>query len=357
MSVPVCPGCGAKLAAGAERCDLCGSPISAGIGLETPPPSVSDAPASPLSSAEDAFCNQCGWKNPLGARFCSQCGSALQVTPSGTTKSPSMPPDVASNAEVHGAESSSISRHVALLVGLAVLVVVALYLVTVVSKQRIPADATASTEAPADVRSAPVIDSHEALPIDPVFASMVDSLEMAAGNADGEAAHEARRTLSDYFLKIGRVDRAAIEQRRIATGSETLADWHRAADLFFDWMEITEDEEKTDIALLTIDALKNVLEKDADNIDARAKLGWAYQFDPSNPMEAIQQTNKALEQDPDHLMANYNRAVFLTRINRLDEATAQFERVKGLSEAGSLYFRRAEGWLESIRSSRRQDGG
>ncbi|MEX1054381.1 MAG: tetratricopeptide repeat protein, partial [Rhodothermales bacterium] len=234
---------------------------------------------------------------------------------------------------------------------------VALYLVTVVSKQRVPAEASASAEAPADVRSASVIDSHESLPIDPVFASVVDSLERAAAEAEGEAALEFRRRLSDYFLGIGRVDRAAIEQRRVATSSGTLADWIRAADLFFDWMEATEDEEKTDIALLTIDALKKVLEKDEDSIDARAKLGWAYQFDPSNPMEAIQQTNRALEQDPDHLMANYNRAVFLTRINRLDEAMTQFERVKVLSEEGSLYFRRAEAWLESIRRSRAEDAG
>jgi hypothetical protein len=56
-------------------------------------------------------------------------------------------------------------------------------------------------------------------------------------------------------------------------------------------------------------------------------------------------------------MANYNRAVFLTRINRLDEAKVQFERVKSLSGEGSLYFRRAEAWLDSIRRSRAENGG
>ena len=351
----MCAECGAKLAAEAERCDLCGSPVAAGVDPQPSSRSTSSA-SSTSSDAQDAVCNQCGWKNPPGARFCSQCGSALQVPSAGRTKAPSMPPAGSGNPEPGGADSS-ISRHVALVIGLAVLVVVALYLVTVVSKQRIPAEASASTEAPADVRSASVIDAHEAIPVDPNFAPVADSLSRVAGDTEGEGSLEARRKLSDYLLEVGRVDRAAIEQRRVATDSGTLADWSRAADLFFDWMELTEGEEKTDIALLTIDALKNVLEKDPENIDARAKLGWAYQFDPSHPMEAIQQTNKALEQDPDHLMANYNRAVFLTRINRLDEATAQFERVKGLSEEGSLYFRRAEAWLESIRSSRTQDGG
>jgi hypothetical protein len=68
-------------------------------------------------------------------------------------------------------------------------------------------------------------------------------------------------------------------------------------------------------------------------------------------MEAIRQTNLVLEKDADHLMANYNKGVFLMRINRLDQALEQFERVKVLAGAESPYYRQADMWIVTIRES------
>src|SRR5690606_35307888 len=132
------------------------------------------------------------------------------------------------------------------------------------------------------------------------------------------------------FLDIGRIDRAAIEQQRVAQETGGLEDWRRAGDLLFDWMETVTPERRTDVALLTIDAYERVLQQDPGDLDARADLGWAFQYDPQNPMRAIEHTNRVLEEDPDHLAANYNRGVFLLRINRIEDAIAQLERVKQL---------------------------
>ena len=93
-----CPSCGARVPAGADQCDLCGTPVQTGDDAPTPADDVptSDA-ASPDASAPDSsgddaapespgaedapatvYCNQCGHENPSSANFCSRCGTELQ---------------------------------------------------------------------------------------------------------------------------------------------------------------------------------------------------------------------------------------------------------------------------------------
>lgn len=364
MIAPTCPECGARLAEGAERCDLCGSPVEAGVTPDSASEVPADIPEPKMEGAvasESVFCNQCGWQNPPQSRFCSRCGSKLQmpaapappVKPGEAQKAATAPPVI---DKKRNSSQGSIGMHVGILVGLSVLVVVALFMVSVISKKQIPQETNASA-APADVLAASVIEAHENLPVDEKFAPTADSLEQVIAQSEGEKAIDARRELAAFLLGIGRLDRAAIEQQRVAENTGDPADRQKSADLFFDWMESIENEEKSDVALLAIDELKKVLELAPDNLDARAKLGWAYQFDPASPMEAIKQTNQVLERDPNHIMANYNRAVFLTRINRLEEAKIQFEKVRDLAEEGSLFHRRAEAWIDSIRRVKSETAG
>jgi tetratricopeptide (TPR) repeat protein len=231
---------------------------------------------------------------------------------------------------------------------MSVLVVIALYMITVISKQRVGTNDIDRVAAPADIRSAAVIDEVESIPIGERFAPTVDSLRAVIAAGAGQDAYSTRRELVAYLIDIGRVDRAAIEQQRLAREIGQVNDWRRAGDLLYDWMESVNVERKTDVALLTIDAYERVLEEAPDDLDVRADLGWAYQYDPQNPMEAIQHTNQVLEQEPDHLAANYNRGVFLLRINRIEEAVMQFERVVELADEGSLYTRQARAWIRTI---------
>lgn len=371
MSNPICPECGARLAAGAERCDLCGASIDSsaeravtGGSSADPTSSGADIPEPKTGSEKPTggvYCNHCGWKNPSDARFCSQCGTRLQaIDASGAAVpvKPSSPPaaqpsDIAENEPSTPSENvseSDLSRYVGVLIGLAVLIVVALYMITVVSKQNVSAERNAAgvVEAPADVRSAAVIEEHEAIPIETRFAPTVDSFRTAIAQAEGAVRSDVQRELIDYFVRIGRVDRAAIEQQRLAARSGDIADWRIAGDLLYDWMETVSDDRKTDVALLAIDAYERFLEENPDDLDVRADLGWVYQFDPQNPMEAIRQTNMVLESDPNHLAANYNRGVFLLRINRLSDAIEQFEKVKDLASAESPYYRQADMWIETV---------
>lgn len=363
MSTVICPECGARLAEGVDRCDLCGAPVGSGEPADVPVRGDIPEPDAMSASEDGVYCNACGWRNPDGARYCSRCGAELQQVHEAA--SPGAKPvdarDVEEATRARPAEDSpdepggtqSMGLQVGLLVGLAVLVVVALFMITIISKQRVETEAEAAVQAPADVRSGAVIDEYESIPIGDQFAPVVDSLRDVIAEREGDAAHTARRELVDLMIDIGRVDRAAIEQQRLARQTDEVDDWRRAGNLLFDWMESVNSERKTDVALLTIDAYRNVLEADPNDLDARADLGWAYQYDPQNPMEAIRNTNLVLEQDPDHLAANYNRGVFLLRINRARDAVAQFERVVELADSTSLYARQASAWIRTIEESTR----
>lgn len=413
MDYRICPECGARLSEDAGRCDLCGAAVpgpgepeeseDAGVSdtvQEDSVPSGIPEPSSEQASPEaGVFCNECGWKNPPNARYCSRCGAKLQAleksgdrdnappaSASGDrTGAPPPPPNApaggraggtregepagpasssferkearpaaAATPSSSGASNGSVTWHVAVLVGLAVLVVVALYMITVVSKQRVAPSADEAVAAPAEARAALAIESFEAIPISDEYRGQVDSLQQVIADAGGQEAVEARGALVDFLIGIGRIDRAAIEQQRLARLADDPAHWKTAGNLLFDWMERVQAERKTEVALLTIDAYKQVLKHDPSDLDARADLGWAYQHDPQNPMEAIRQTNLVLEEDPEHLEANYNKAVFLMRINRLDQAREQFRRVKDIAGSESPYFRQAEMWIETIDESLEQ---
>ena len=378
MDRTVCPECGARLPKGVERCDLCGaaqertrstSDDSAvddsaatradSIPKPTLPEGWMDTPetAANRSAAVTVFCNACGWENPPDSKFCSQCGAGLQDARAETRhgaarrSSPILPPEVGDAESSKGENDGPLARHIAVVVGLAVLVVVALFMVTVISKQRPASPADATVTAPATTRAASIIQEHEAMPVPERYQERVDSLRTAIESENADEALEARHQLVEFFIGIGRIDRAAIEQMRLAEASQELADLKMSGDLLSDWMEIAEPDSKPQIALLTIDAYIRVLEQQPDDLETRADLGWAYQYDPQNPMEAIRQTNLVLEKDADHLMANYNKGVFLMRINRLDQALEQFERVKVLAGAESPYYRQADMWIVTIRES------
>ena len=387
MTYRSCPECGARVDEGAGRCDLCGAALEVFSGGAAP--NDWDAAASLEKNAADEsaareglddalYCNDCGAANPPGSNFCSRCGVRLRsaagsadahaavrapvLPPSknagahenATSRPVTRPPSAPAAAEAtDGTASSGLTRHVVAVVGLSILLVVALYMITVISKQPGMRDTEAVASAPVEARAASVIQEHESIPVSETYRARVDSLRGVIESAETAESVGTRRQLVEFLIGIGRVDRAAIEQQRVARITEEAADWRMAGDLLFDWMEMSESDAKSQVALLTIDAYKKLLEQRPDDLDARADLGWAYQYDPRNPMEAIRQTNLVLEESPDHLGANYNRGVFLLRINRLDDAVEQFERVKTIAGADSPYYRQAEMWIDTIEESRR----
>ena len=340
-----CPECGALVPAGSTTCELCGSNVEeaahADAGVDTP-----DA-----APADGLFCNHCGWKNPAGSRFCAGCGDALQAAGEGEPARPGLPPEEPELAEPRSTSTdpSDVGKQVTLLVGGGVLIILALYIITLVSKQNVT---TGGAEPTASLSAIAVLEDAGAEPPPAEVQSAADDIRQQMGQVPLDERRALQTQLVDLYYEAGLPDYAAVEARAVAEETGHPSDWRDAGDLFFHWMETANPMQRAEIAQLTIDAYERVLEHTPDNHDVRANLAWASQYDASDPMRAIDETNYILDRDENHLQAVFNRGYFLMRINRFDQAVEQFERVQEMGDADSPIVQQATAIIEMIQEQR-----
>lgn len=362
-----CKACGGGLNPDDERCYLCGTP--AGVDPDeiervevTVPGAVSvPGPASgPDLPSEDrpVFCNACGWKNPPASRFCAQCGTALQqlegAAPgeggpssgpsfkSGTASAPVAEPDrlPPGQATGTGAVEEGVGKRVGIIVGSAVMIVLALYLISALNAQ--PAD-QGGPQPPPDI-------STEGFPTVPIgIAQQIEILDdsLAAG-ADPAPVLERKVGL---YVSAGRYDLAAQAQEEYARLAETEEAWTLAGNLYYDSMDRAPDgsEQRTALAKRAIAAYRQVLDINPDNLDVRTDMAVAYLWDPDNPMSAIQETQAVLERDSLHVQANFNRGIMLSQIGRMDQAIEQFRKVQRIvNDPESDLHQRADAAIASL---------
>ncbi len=391
----VCAGCGARLAPEAMQCDLCGLPV--GVAPDEPiapaaepeGPGVETAPSpEPQGAADSApvqgsyiVCGSCGHNNALSARFCNQCGSAFYETPAepevhpvaeavstavavdqgaasaDQTDTPVLPPEMASPDHKRAPGSPAVNKQVFRLVGVSLLVVVGLFLITVWSKD---GPSTPPASSPLSNTQSGASDETVAPPTVPLAAAVeaqVEAAEASIAEATDDAARlAARQDLMNLYISNSRIDKAAEVQVQIAEADPTPENWAMAGNMYYDWMEQQQGASRTFAAKEAIAAYQKALEMEPNNLDVRTDMAVAYLNDPDNPMEAVQQTNKVLEQDPDHLQANFNKGVMLGQIGRLDQAIMQFDRVMTLAEPGSQPFERAKQYKTELENLVRQRG-
>lgn len=339
--VSTCADCGARLTPGADRCDLCGAPQGAA-------PPAEPGPTLVPTQKPGVFCNACGWKNPPGSRFCSQCGTSLQDVKPGTGRGTEPPVAVGARAP----SSGPVGRTLGVVLGVSVLLVVALFVITALSTQ----GTGGTAQAPSNL--APQQPAAEATAA-PVFAALsaeqeasVAELEQTIDAASGAERAAKLREMVNLLVGFGRPDLAAQAQEDLARADATADAWTRAGDLYFEWLRVLEDrgENPTPVALRAIPAYEASL-AEQDNPDVRVRLAWAYQYDPQNPMKAIEETRAVLDRDSTHVGATYNYAFFLMRIGRVDQAITQMQRVKRLAGADSVLVRHADAFITALRES------
>jgi ribosomal protein L40E len=345
---PACASCGARLTPGAPACDLCGQPAEAtpeATRSEAAPPEarVATGDGAGPDPQGGAYCHACGARTPPGANFCSRCGTRLQ--PEGVA------PTVAPGVPVPAAPARGLGPRLALYVAGAVVLVGGLYLATVASRQR--GEATASFRPQANTTPAPGTSPGSTdTPFAPLSAEVeaqVKALEAEAEGLTGDAREAKYREAINLLIGLGRPDRAAEIAETGARASDTPEAWGRAADLLYRWMEALPETQRPTVAPRVVAAYDRVLGVRPDDLDARTNLGWAAQYDPSgNPMRAITETNTVLERDSLHLGANYNRGWFLRAIGRLDQAVAQFEKVRRLAGPETPLGREAQMMIEDV---------
>lgn len=382
-----CQGCGARLPSSAARCDLCGTaaferdvefdtPDFPGLenrqsraveknGITRPESGVSARDsADEIVPVEVVYCNQCGVRNPQGARYCNRCGEGIIILQRGDVQdvsrntesapgesaypgvaapgSPSLPP----GERMHGSDRVSVApsqegatRQVGIIVGAGVLIVVVWYVFTMLVQDR------ASS-------SSPDLFSASSVSIPPQFQEKESELRAAMADVEGEDRILLQKELVDLYIASNRMDLAAGEAEQISMFENTETSWVATANLYYDWMESTDSAGKAFFAKKSIAAYRRALEINPENLDARTDMAIAYMYDPDNPMLAIQETIKVLEYDSLHVNANFNRAIMLLQINRVEQALEQLERVKRIvGDPNDPVYQRAEEVIEETKAT------
>ena len=241
-------------------------------------------------------------------------------------------------------EHKAVSRQVGIIVGAGVLLVIALFLVTAVSKTQ-PGGAPVQPAQQAPL-PAPI---PEDTPLPAQLAEQVASIQDEVAQLNGTARIAKQRDLIALLFGAGRLDQAALEQQKIAEATSALDDWKRAGDLFYDWMNTIQDpSRKAPVAAQAITAYQAVLAQDPDNLDVRTDMATAY-LNTGSPMQGVTEIKRVLEADSTHLHARFNYGLMLTWINRPDQAIEQFEQVKTLVGDSSDYYQRADEAIRVIR--------
>ena len=413
-----CPSCGARVPASSDRCDLCGTVVDESSAEADADEAEAQAPetepdraqaASSDSDSTDAepdanpsvFCNQCGWENPPGARYCSQCGEELQdlsgaSAPEGTRPVTADLPTSASD-EASGktpdpdAPSSSkdteraMGRQIAMLVGGALVLVVGLFFATQWSAQYEwggdeaggapsspagnEASASGATGGSPPMQSGgsgggdeltglqTLLKEAGTSSVGGAMAGQIDSLEAAIEQASGSDKRAAQAELVNLLIGVGQPGRAAVVQDDLADATGAADAQRRAADLLYRWMQQLQGEgqrqQVLEVARHAARAYRTVVDQRPEDLDARTRMGEAYLL-TNRPMRGIEAINAVLDDDSTFVPARFQKGLALLQINRLDQATAEFEQVKEFAEEGSPFTRQAEQALKIIEKQRQR---
>lgn len=372
-----CSSCGARMEENAEQCALCGWQVGqidhdmTSASEEADEVNGSDLPDADASSesgdvggAEGPFCHMCGWENPAGARFCSACGTKLQEVAQ-TEKAASTP----AKAKIKGAKKASLTSdlaekstlepieiaqeapnpiqpvHLVMMAAAGLLIVAALYMITVFSRRAFPEVEPTQAQAQTEQSQSGNVANSDALPAD--VADRIATLESEAEGLTGEALILKKREMVSILASVNRADKAATIQEEVAGLSGTSDDWFQAGHFYYDLMDSQSGQARFDAAIKATTAYESGLEINPDDLNIRTALAMAY-LNTRAPMQGVQQIRQVLDTDPDHLQGNFYYGVMLMQINRVDQAKAQFERVKELVGPESPVYQQADMMLQNL---------
>ncbi len=373
-----CSSCGARTTKKTEMCELCGWPVGqadhdmqseADVELDSTQVDASEPEPASVESTDPAeggpFCHMCGWKNLQGAKFCSSCGTALQVVSS--VKKAKLPPKAKKKAaekkvaEKKAAEpvlaTEAVSQpfnnmHMGMMAVAGILVIAALYMITTFSRRAFPADVPTAAQAQSEGRgesgAAASAGSSGAEALSADVAGRIADMEQEAASLTGEALILKKREIVSILSSVNRPDKAAPVQEEIAGLSNTSEDWFLAGHFFYDWMDAAQGgEARVGAAQKATEMYEKGLAINPDDLNIRTALAMSY-LNTRAPMQGVQQIRQVLDTDPDHLQGNFYYGVMLMQINRLDQAKAQFERVKELVGPESPMYQQADQMLQNF---------
>ncbi len=373
-------------------------------------PGGAEEPDAAESEGQSVFCNQCGWENPPGARYCSQCGEELQdlsaAAPAGTRRVAADLPTGSSSTEPEpkdaeqreasddsgDGEQVAMGRQIVLVVGGALALVIGLFFATQWSAQQTwsegegangpsaqagQTDGTgggAGARSPGGQQQRPMASGGgQPAPTDlqtlldqtadsltGSIAQQIDSLRTRVQQASGSGKRQFQVELVNLYIGAGHPGRAALVQKEVADATDRVDARRRTADLLYRWMQKLQGqgqrEQVFQVARHAAQAYGTVAEQRPDDLDARTRMGEAYLL-TNEPMQGIEAINGVLEEDSTFVPARFQKGLALLQINRLDQATRQFEKVKRFAENGSPFFQQADRALTVIEERREASAG
>ena len=375
-----CRSCGARMPLGGRQCELCGwvagtmdHDMTVSDDANDTSSANPDQPSSPdpdIATMSGVYCYMCGWKNPAGAKFCSACGTRLQQVeeesePAPQVKKAEIPkPEVAlevvenfvnpveadagnetgTEAEVPSKEPRRVNGvQVGILVATSFMVVAVLYMITVFSKRAFTGEEAAAPPQQAAAATQRV----ESAPLSGELAAQVESISAEIEQLEGDERINKQRELVALFVNAQRLDRAAPVQEDIAESLNAAEEWFNTGHIYYDWMDRLSGEQRLSTAQLAASAYEKGLALTPGDLNIRTALAMAY-LNTQTPMLGVQQIRQVLDEDPDHLQGNFYFGVMLMQINRLDQARAQFERVKELVDETDPMYGQADIMLQNL---------
>jgi len=237
---------------------------------------------------------------------------------------------------------SGVGLQIFAIIGIGVLLVIALFMVTTISKR------VSSPQSAVSANSTAVVPAQ--VPLSGDLMERINELDAAIASDTSALAMLLRREKVYVLVDGGRLDMAADLQSQIAEETEFAEDWKTTGDLYYEQMaDELQPQRRSRIADQAVGAYREVLLLNPDNLDVRTDMATAY-LNTGNPMQGVTEIKKVLEMDPNHLNANFNYGLMLARINRNDDAIDQLERVLALAlDSTSVHYQRASALILSLR--------
>lgn len=128
---------------------------------------------------------------------------------------------------------------------------------------------------------------------------------------------------------------------KLATKTNTADDWYKAARIFFNLQNSTNDTViRQELASHALKGLEKTVSLDPSNLDAKAELGVSYMELPNNPpMRGIGLLREVLQVDPDHNGALYYLASLSIKSGQYDKAVERLSRLIELNPDEAMYYR------------------
>lgn len=352
-----------------------------------------DSETAEESAPSHVYCNECGWENPVSANFCSQCGTELQdlsatessAAPAGTRKvaadlpKAQRPGEAETSAGTEPAagkeeEQQLMSQQLMMTVGTAVVVLIALFFVTLWSQNqswsseastngdRAPQSAAGlgggATAGPAasqfggqDIATL-IAENGTEMPAS--VAAQADSIKGQLPNVEGDVKRTLQEQLVNLYVGASAFGRAARLQKEMAETSQDPDDWRRTGDLFYNWMEKVGAESNgknpaiPPIGRRAIAVYEEVLDENPGNHDVRTDMATVL-LRSNDPMRGVEELNQVLNEDSTFVPARFNKGIALLWIGRYEQAIEQFEAVQELTGEESAQYQQAAEAIRLVR--------